>query len=194
MFDSAHAATSERKPRADAKRNRLLLLEVAKPILAEKGAKASLEEIARTAGVGIGTLYRHFPTRDHLIIAVYEAEIDRLVAAARELSADQSPTEALRQWIYRFIAFVSTKFGMSDAISSLVGGHGELYSASTERIRAAITSLVQAAEDAGELQATVDPLDLLRAVAGLRGDSMGTDWQDGARRLTDVLLVGMRIS
>jgi AcrR family transcriptional regulator len=182
-----------RRPRADAERNRLNLLETAKPILAEKGAKASLDEIARAAGVGIGTLYRHFPTRDHLIIAVYEAEIDRLVAAASALGEAHGPTEALRQWIYLFIAFVATKYGMSDAIGSLVNGHGELYSASTERVRETIAGLVDKAEASGELRAGLDPLDLLRAVAGLRGDGDDSEWQAAARRVTDILLLGMRL-
>ena len=192
MSDVMPPALPVRRPRADAERNRLNLLETAKPILAQKGARASLDEIARTAGVGIGTLYRHFPTRDHLVIAVYEAEIDKLVAAAGALEQTHTPTEALREWIYLFIAFVATKYGMSDAIGSLVNGHSELYSASTERIRETIANLVNRAEAAGELRANLDPLDMLRAVAGLRGDSEGPQWQDAARRLTDILLAGMR--
>lgn len=192
MSDVMPPALPVRRPRADAERNRLNLLETAKPILAQKGARASLDEIARKAGVGIGTLYRHFPTRDHLVIAVYEAEIDKLVAAAGALVQTHAPTEALREWIYLFIAFVATKYGMSDAIGSLVNGHSELYSASTERIRETIANLVNRAEAAGELRANLDPLDMLRAVAGLRGDSEGPQWQDAARRLTDILLAGMR--
>lgn len=192
MSDALSASLPARRTRADAERNRLNLIETAKPILAEKGARASLDEIARAAGVGIGTLYRHFPTRDYLVIAVYEAEIDKLVAAADDLRQASTPTEALREWIYLFIAFVATKYGMSDAIGSLVNGHGELYSASTERIRETITSLLTSAEAAGELRANLEPLDILRAVAGLRGDSDGMEWQGAARRLTDILLTGMR--
>ncbi|MCH4152684.1 MAG: TetR/AcrR family transcriptional regulator [Sphingobium sp.] len=193
MPDSRISLPKNRKLRADAERNRVLLLEAAKPVLAAKGGRASLEEIARSAAVGIGTLYRHFPNRDHLIIAVYEAEIDRLVEAADALADHPDPIEALRQWIFVFIDFIATKFGMSEAIGSLVGGHSELYSVSTERIRAAIGKLVAAAEQAGQLKMAIEPLDLLRAVAGLRDGSEDAEWQEGARRITDVLIAGMRI-
>lgn len=192
MSSAEQRSPSGRRPRADAERNRALLLDAAKPILAAKGAKASLEEVARAAGVGIGTLYRHFPSRDHLIIATYEAEIDKLVQASEELSERLPAVEALREWMYVFIDFVATKYGMSDAISSLVGGSGELYSASTQRVRSAICKLVTATEDDGSFKVAVEPLDLLRAIASPRGESLGTEWIEGARRLADLLIAGMR--
>src|SRR5580698_538469 len=118
-----------RKARADAERNRLRLLETAKSAFAEKGPAASLEEIARATGVGIGTLYRHFPTRDALIEAVYRNETEQLVAAANGLAETHSPIGALREWLLLFVDYMATKHGMSEALNSIVGGASDLYSA-----------------------------------------------------------------
>src|SRR3984885_15824882 len=130
-----------RKPRADAQRNRARLLKTAKAAFAEKGAEASLDEIARTAGVGAGTLYRHFPTRDALIEAVYRHETEQLVAAATRLSGTHAPTAALREWLQLFVDYMATKHGMYDALNSIVGGTSELYSASAEQMTRAIAKL-----------------------------------------------------
>jgi len=181
-----------RKPRADAERNRLLLMETAKTVFADKGSGASLEEIARAAGVGIGTLYRHFPTRDALVSAVYRNETTQLAAAAKSLSETHPPVEALRLWLVQFVDYVVTKHGMSELLDSLVGGTSELYADSVTPITDAIHLLIDRATSAGEIRLTMDPLDLLRALAGGASISCGPAWRVAARQLIDILIAGMR--
>jgi AcrR family transcriptional regulator len=180
-----------RKPRADAERNRLLLLEAAKTVFADKGSSASLEEIARAAGVGIGTLYRHFPTRDALVAAVYRNETAQLAAAAKSLSELHPPVEALRLWLVQFVDYVVTKHGMSELLDSLVGGTSELYADSVVPITDAVNLLIDRATAAGEIRLTMDPLDLLRALAGGASISCGPAWRVAARQLIDILIAGM---
>ncbi len=181
-----------RKPRADAERNRLLLLEAAKTVFADKGSGASLEEIARAAGVGIGTLYRHFPTRDALVAAVYRNETAQLAAAAKSLSELHPPVEALRLWLVQFVDYVVTKHGMSELLDSLVGGTSELYADSVVPITDAVNLLIERATAAGEIRLTMDPLDLLRALAGGASISCGPAWRQAARQLIDILIAGMK--
>src|SRR5882762_6255563 len=111
-----------RKARVDAERNRQRLLDAAKAVFAEKAASASLEEIARAAGVGIGTLYRHFPTRDALIEAVYRYEVEQLALAATRLSAKHPPVRALREWLLVFVDYLDAKYGMAAVLNLLVSG------------------------------------------------------------------------
>ncbi|NYT40634.1 TetR/AcrR family transcriptional regulator [Sphingomonas sp. R-74633] len=179
-----------RKPRADAERNRLRLLDAAKSVFGEHGPGASLEEIARVAGVGIGTLYRHFPTRDALIEAVYRNETGQLMDAATRLSETRPPVEALREWMLLFVDYLGTKYGMSAVFSSIAGGTTALYAGSGTGVREAITTLTERAVASGEIRLEMEPLDLLRAVAGVA--SAGAGWQDTARRLVDILIAGMR--
>lgn len=181
-----------RKPRADAERNRRRLLDTAKAVFAEKGSAASLDEIARAAGVGIGTLYRHFPTRDALIEAVYRNEIDQFAAAATRLAETREPTEALREWMLLFIDYMVTKRGMAGALASLVGGTSELYASSGPRISESITMLVERAVASGEIRFEGDPLDLLRAVAGVGSNGAAADWTRAAAGMVDILIAGMR--
>jgi AcrR family transcriptional regulator len=181
-----------RKPRADAQRNRALLLKTAKAAFAEKGAAASLDEIARTAGVGAGTLYRHFPTRDALIEAVYRHETEQLVTAAARLAETHAPTAALREWLRFFVDYMATKHGMYDALNSIVGGTSELYSASTEQMKRAIATLVDRAAASGDIRLDSDPLDLLRALAGVANMSSGPDGTQAAKRMIDILIAGIR--
>jgi len=181
-----------RKPRADAQRNRALLLETAKAAFNEKGAAASLDEIARTAGVGAGTLYRHFPTRDALIEAVYRHETEQLIAAATRLVETQAPIAALREWLLLFVDYMATKHGMYDALNSIVGGTSELYSASKEQVTPAIAKLVDYAVASGDVRLDSDPLDLLRALAGVANMSLGPDGTQAARRMVDILIAGIR--
>ena len=181
-----------RKPRADAQRNRALLLKTAKAAFAEKGAAASLDEIARTAGVGAGTLYRHFPTRDALIEAVYRHETEQLVAAATRLSGTHAPTAALREWLQLFVDYMATKHGMYEALNSIVGGTSELYSASTEQMTRAIAKLIDRAAASGDIRSDFDPLDLLRALAGVANMSSGPDGTKAAKRMIDILMAGIR--
>ncbi|MGF7148100.1 AcrR family transcriptional regulator [Sphingomonas zeicaulis] len=183
---------TSRKPRADALRNRAQLLEAAKAAFAEKGAAASLEEIARGAGVGIGTLYRHFPTRDALIADVYRNETDQIVAAAARFAETLPPIEALREWLLLFVDFMSTKYGMMDALNSIAGGASDLFAASSAHVKQATGKLVERGTASGELRVDMDPLTLLWALGGVAKMSSGDGWQAEARRLVDVLIAGVR--
>lgn len=180
--------------RADAARNRQKLLDVARTAFSEKGATTSLEEIARLAGVGIGTLYRHFPTRDALIEEVYRSASQQLTAAATTLMTERPPVEALREWLLLFVDHMSTKKLMADALSSLVGGPAELYASSGGHMTVAITSLIRHAEQSGTIRVAMDPLDLLRAIAGVANNIPGSRWEESARRLVDILVDGMRVN
>jgi AcrR family transcriptional regulator len=181
-----------RKPRADAERNRIRLLETAKAAFAEKGSGASLDEIARTAGVGAGTLYRHFPTRDALVAAVYRNETEQLVAAATRLADTHPPVIALREWLLLFVDYIATKHGMSEVLNSIVGGTSDLYSASTAQVKQAMAKLVDRAVTSGDIRLDLDPLDLLRALAGVANIGLGPDGERAAKRLVDILIAGVR--
>ena len=181
-----------RKPRADAQRNRIRLLEIAKAAFAEKGSGASLDEIARTAGVGPGTLYRHFPTRDALIEAVYRHETEQFVTAATRLAETLPPTAALHAWLLLFVDFWATKHGMYEALNSIVGGTSELYSASKAQLGQAMAKLGDRAVASGEIRLDIDPLDLLRALAGVLDKSPGPEGKQAARRMADILIAGVR--
>lgn len=182
-----------RKPRADAERNRLRLLDTAKRTFAAKGPDVSLEDIAQSAGVGIGTLYRHFPNRDALITAVYRNETEQLVQAARRLAEEHSPMVALREWMLVFIDYIATKQGMYPALNSLVGGTSDLYAASGPQIKDSIDMLTSRAVAAGEIRLDIDPMALLRAVAAVANASTAANWKAAATRLVDILIAGLRI-
>lgn len=181
-----------RKPRADAERNRRLLLDTAKAGFAAKGSAISLEEIARDAGVGIGTLYRHFPTREALVGEVYRAEATQLVESATALAATRAPLEALRLWLRQFVDYIATKRVMAEAVQAAGGDMGELYAAAAAQIATALNTLVRAAEAAGEIGYQGDPMVLLHAVFGATNVGSGTGWQDNAHALVDILIAGLR--
>lgn len=182
----------QRKPRADAERNRLRLLDTAKTAFAVRGPEASLEDIAQTAGVGIGTLYRHFPNRDALIAAVYRNETEQLVQAAKALSDDLPPLAALREWLLVFIDYIATKQGMYAALNSLAGGTSDLYAVSGAQIRDAIEMLTGHAAANGDIRIEIDALDLLRAVASVANPGSGPNWKTSATGLVDILLAGLK--
>jgi len=190
MADGAKGAG--RKPRADAQRNREHLLAAAKKAFAEKGATVSLEEIARAAGVGIATLYRHFPTRDALVEQVYRSETEQLATAAERLAAELPPVEALRQWMRLFVGYLATKHIMADALGTLVGGAADLYAVSGTMIKTTITTLAQRAAESGAIRLDIDPLDLLRAIGGITYIAAEPGWEENARRLVDILIAGMQ--
>lgn len=181
-----------RKPRADAQRNRERLIEAAKAAFRDIGPDVSLDEIARRAGLGIGTLYRHFPTRDAIVVAVYRREVGRLADSAPRLLASAPPGEALRQWMRLFVDYVATKRVMAAALSAIVGGAGELYAASGAQITGAMTLLVERAAAAGDIRPDVDPDDLLRALVGFTFGNSSPAWQASALRLIDLLMDGLR--
>src|SRR5690349_14278860 len=159
--------TQVRKPRTDAQRNRERILEKAKEAFTRFGANASLDEIAKQAGVGPGTLYRHFPTRDALLEAVYRSEVERLAAAEKEFSETKPPLKALEAWMLLFVDYIATKQIIAPALNSLVGGPSKLFESSGTQIKGAINSLVARAIDSGDIRPDLDPFDLLRALVGV---------------------------
>jgi AcrR family transcriptional regulator len=181
-----------RKPRADAQRNRDGLLEAAKAAFGEVGAEASLDEIARRAGVGIGTLYRHFPTREAVVEAVYRREVQQLADAAPRLIDSLPPAEALRAWMRVFIDYIATKKVIAPALKSLVGGGSALYVDSGARINEAIALLVERARASGDIRPDADSADLLRALVGFAYVNSAPDWEASARRFIDLLIDGLR--
>jgi AcrR family transcriptional regulator len=182
----------QRKPRTDAQRNRERILAVAKEAFTRHGAHASLDEIAKQAGVGPGTLYRHFPTRDALIEAVYHTEVEKLAAAQRELSAKLPPVEALRAWMMLFVDYIAAKHIIAPALNSVGGGASRLYESSRAQVNGAIDALVKRAIKSGEIRKDVEPFDLLRALIGVSHVGAGPKWQQSARRLVDILIIGSR--
>lgn len=184
---------AERKPRTDSLRNRTRLLKEAKAAFSAKGSGASLEEIARAAGVGIGTLYRHFPTRDALIEAVYRQESEQLIDAAAELAKTHAPLAALRAWMLLTLDFMETKQGISEALNSIVGGTSALYAASGANTKQVFETLIARAEKNGDIRVTIDPFDLLRSLAGVASINAGPNWKRNAQQLVDILLEGMRV-
>ena len=183
---------AQRKPRMDALRNRERILEVAKEAFTRHGAATSLDDIAKQAGVGAGTLYRHFPTRDALIEAVYRSEVEKLAAAADGFAAAMSPVEALRAWLLLFVDYIAAKHIIAPALNSLAGGPSRLYEGSRSLVQGAIDELVKRAKKSGDVRRDIDASDLLRAVIGVSYVGSGGDWQQSARRLVDILIAGSR--
>jgi len=181
-----------RKPRADAQRNRGRVLEVAKEAFTRSGADASLDDIAKQAGVGAGTLYRHFPSRDALLEAVYRTEVEKLAAAQEKFAETMSPIEALRAWMFLFVDYIATKKIIAPALNTLVGGPSKVFEASHDQIWGAIRTLVKHAIKSGDIRKDLDPLDLLRALIGVANVASSPDWQQSARRLVDILIIGSR--
>jgi AcrR family transcriptional regulator len=171
-------------------RNRSTLIEAAKVGFQSKGAAASLEQIARDAGVGIGTLYRHFPTRDDLIVAVYRQETDDLREAANELSTTRTPVEALRAWLLLFIDFLETKQNLGNVLATLIGGPENLYANTPAHLSPPIEMLVDAANKEGSVAIDIAPLDLLRAIVGVATIRPETEWKKHAETLISLLLKG----
>jgi AcrR family transcriptional regulator len=189
---AAQALADARKPRADAQRNRDSLLEAAKATFAEVGPEASLDEIARRAGVGIGTLYRHFPTRDAVIEAVYRREVEQLADAAPRLIESFPPAEALRAWMRLFIDYIAAKRVIAPALKSLVEGGSTIYADSSARINEAMALLVERARASGDIRPSADSADLLRALIGFAYVNSAPGWEASARRLIDLLIDGLR--
>jgi AcrR family transcriptional regulator len=185
-------AQRERKPRADALRNREQILAVAKKVFTRAGADASMDEIARLADVGAGTLYRHFPTRDALLEAVYRSEVEKLAAAEREYSRTMTPVEALRAWMLLFVDYVEAKHLIAPALNTMVGGASKVYEKSRVHVGGAIQALVKRAIESGDVRTDLDPMDLLRALIGVSSVATAPDWPQSARRLVDILIAGSR--
>jgi AcrR family transcriptional regulator len=184
--------SKDRKPRTDAQRNRELILEVAKESFTQSGANASLDDIAKQAGVGPGTLYRHFPTREELIEAVYRTEVEKLAAAERTFAETMPPLDALRAWMLLFVDYIATKKIIAAALNSLVGGPSKIFEASYAQVWEAIRALVKRAVKSGDIRKDLDAIDLLRALIGVANVGTSPEWQQSARRLVDILILGAR--
>src|SRR5271169_4374014 len=182
-----------RKPRADAQRNRERILEIAKDAFTRSGANISLDEVARQAGIGAGTLYRHFPTRDALLEAVYRTEVGKLAAAERNFAEAMPPIEALRAWMLLFVDYIATKKIVAPALNTIVGGPSKLFETTGVQVKGAIDALVKRAIKSGDIRADLDPVDLLRALIGVSNVATSPDWQQSARRLVDILIAGSRL-
>src|SRR6187402_1289902 len=184
--------TVPRRPRADARRNYDRILEVAKAAFSLQGANVSLDDVAKQAGVGAGTLYRHFPTRDVLLEAVYRTEVEKLAAAEGEFSKTMSPVEALRAWMLLFVDYIAAKQIIAPALNTIVGGPSKIFEATGDLIKGAIQSLVERAIESGEIRADLDPLDLLRALVGVSNVASSPEWPQSAKRLVEILILGSK--
>ena len=181
-----------RKPRADAQRNRERILEIAKQAFTRSGADTSLDDIAKRAGVGPGTLYRHFPTREELLKAVYRNELENLATAGEKFAETMPPVEALRAWLLLFVDAVAAKQIIAPALNTLVGDHKKVFEASYAQVHEAIRRLVKRAVKSGDIRKDLDPSDLLRVLVGVANVASSPDWQQSATRLVDILIAGSR--
>src|SRR5580698_5504598 len=180
-----HRKPAQRKPRADAQRNRERLLEVAKEAFARYGANASLDDIAKQVGVGPGTLYRHFPTREVLLQEVYRTELEKLAAAEQKFSQTMAPVDALRAWLLLFVDAIAAKQLIAPALNTLLGDPKKVFEASYEKMHQAIRALVQRGVESGDIRSGLAPVELLRALTGVANVAAERDWQPSARRLVD---------
>ncbi|WP_327293803.1 MULTISPECIES: helix-turn-helix domain-containing protein [unclassified Streptomyces] len=186
-------ADSHSKPlRADAHRNRQHLLEVARRSFSSAGGKVTLEAIAREAGVGIGTLYRHFPTREALVEAVYRAELSGLCGSTGELLASRSPDRALREWMDRFADYVATKREMADALRAVIASGAVTSSQARHDLSAAVRVLLDAGAADGTLREDVRAEDVVAALVGVFLACGRPEERDQAGRMLDLLLDGLR--
>jgi len=182
---------TDRRVRADAQRNLDALLQSAKAVFATSGVDAPVREIAVKAGVGVGTVYRHFPQRSDLIAAVFRREIDACADAAPVLAAEHAPGEALALWMQRYADFIATKRGLAKALHSGDPAFNTLPTYFDKRLRPALQTLLDAAASAGEVRTDIEPDDLLRAVGSLCM-SAHDDRADYVRRMVALLVDGLR--
>ena len=190
---TAETPRAPRKPRSDGQRNRELILHIAKEAFTQTGAGASLDEIAKQAGVGAGTLYRHFPSREALLGAVYRAEVEKLAEAAGQFSRELSPEEAIRAWLHLFIEYLATKKIIAAALNGLVGSSPE-FEESMGKVRGAATTIYTRAIQAGDIRPDTNPVDHLLAIVGVTFFGPSEDWKESATRLVDILIRGSRPS
>ena len=181
-----------RKPRADSARNRQLLIDAAKAAFADVGLNVSLEEIARRAGVGIGTLYRHFPSREAVMEAVYRREVEQLVNAVPHLLETSPAGEAVHQWMHLFVNYIATKRLFAPSLGAAMGRASTANRTPAELITQAIATLVKGAVRSGDVRKDIDPSDLLRALVGVSYGNPDPGWEASARRLIDILMDGLR--
>ena len=186
------AKKTARKPRADAQRNRQRILEIAKQVFTRRGAEASMDEIAKRAKIGPGTLYRHFPSRDDLLAAVYISEVEKLAEAQRRLSAELPPIEALRAWLLVFIDYIAAKKIIAPALNAMAGGPSRVFQQSGRVMEEAAHALASRAVASRDLRPDVDAMDMLRAIYGVSSAGSTDNWPAKARRFVDILIRGSR--
>jgi AcrR family transcriptional regulator len=190
--EPAVAATATKAMRADAQRNRDALMEAAAAAFTEHGPDASLEDVARRAGVGIGTLYRHFPTREALVEAAYRRGLETLCDKADQLARELPPADALEAWMQEFVAYAATKRGLGMVLKMAADRNTELFTEVRARVRAAMAGLVDAAIASGAIRPDANGADLLGAISGVCMGSEQPGWQEQASRLVRLLMDGLR--
>jgi AcrR family transcriptional regulator len=188
----ANPALAEKPMRADALRNREKLVEAAGKAFAEYGIETSLEEIAARAQVGIGTLYRHFPTREHLVEVVYGHEVEALCRAAEDLARKYPPDKALAAWMQRFVDYIAAKRGMANSLKLLIASNSDLFAATSGKIPAALQQLVDTAIAQGAIRSDIDSSDVLHALSGIYSLPQTPDWRERSRRLITLLMDGLK--
>ncbi|GAC1638744.1 MAG: TetR/AcrR family transcriptional regulator [Chloroflexota bacterium] len=188
MTDTVNA----RPLRADAQRNRDKLLAVATEAFAEEGEDVALETIAARAGVGIGTFYRHFPSRDALVAAAYRHEVNELCATAAGLLRTQPADEAMRAWAARFADYIATKRGMGNALRAAAASDSPLFAETREQILGALRLLLNAGAVDGTLRSDVDPKDVMRVMHGIWYLPDGPEWRDSVGKMLDLVIDGLR--
>jgi AcrR family transcriptional regulator len=191
MVAAKKKSVTPRKPRADAERNRHRLTEVAKEAFAERGGEVTLDEIAKRAGVGIGTLYRHFPTRDAMLQGIYRHEVEQLADAATRLLEAMKPLDALRAWLRLFVEYIGTKKLIVPALNAATGDSAALFEYSSTQIIESANRLVARGIESGDIHSDVIGLDLLYAVFGFSKTNDQTEWVSRAYRLIDILIAGI---
>jgi AcrR family transcriptional regulator len=182
----------ERKRRSDAQQNRERILTIAREVFSRSGANASLEEIAKKARVGPGTLYRHFPSREELLKAVYKAGVEKLAKAGQEFAATLPPIEALRSWMLLYVDFIAEKQIIAAALNTLIEDPRKIFEPSYVQIWEAVRVLVKRGIKSGDIREDLDAIDLLRALIGVANVATSPDWQKSARKLVDILISGSR--
>ncbi len=191
-FKEVATAAQAKRLRADASRNREKLIAIAAIAFAERGGAASLEDIARQAEVGIGTLYRHFPTREHLVEVVYRREVEALCDAAEELAQNNAPDVALSEWMQRFVDYIAAKRGMAHSLRILFDANSEVFANTSGMVTTALQRLVDAAVADGSIRSDVDISDISQALSGIYSAPDTPDWRDRSRRLVSLLMDALR--
>ncbi|MFL6120445.1 TetR/AcrR family transcriptional regulator [Actinophytocola sp.] len=181
----------EKPGRVDAQRNRLRLVAVAREAFAASGEKVTLEAIARAAGVGIGTLYRHFPTREALVEAVYRAELGKLCDSAAELLAQHGPTNALRAWMDRFADYVAAKRDMADTLRAMIAAGTITSSQARVRLAEAVQTMLDAGAEAGTIRSDVRAEDVVASLVGVFLACGSPEQRAQAGRMLDLLVAGL---
>lgn len=183
----------DKKPRADSIKNREHIIKIAREAFTTSGASVSLDDIAKKASVGPGTLYRHFPNREALLEAVYRSEVAKLSDAEKEFATTLPPVEALRAWLLLSIDYIDAKLVISPALNLyLCEGTSELFECTGNQIKTAIRNLVERAQESGDIRKDVDPIDFIRAIYGVATTASEADWHQGAKRMVDILILGSK--